>query len=100
MVIVGYYSKVRAGKVILQDSSGEEPAFTANLETLFNFMLEPYEKDPCYKAQWGRYPTVIRLAWNLDEFLSPMLRLLGEAHCRELAETKETRWGDGGGPHC
>jgi len=94
MKIVGYHSKIANGKVLLQDSSDEVPVLSTSLVKLFNFLLEPYDRDPNYKEQWGTYPTVVRLTWNLDEFLAPILRLLGERHCRELAGTKETRWQD------
>ncbi|MFC1871060.1 DNA polymerase [Chloroflexota bacterium] len=92
MKIVGYHSRIANSKVLLQDSSGEDPVLSTNLGNLFNFLLEPYDRDPNYQQQWGTHPIVVRLTWNLDEFIAPILRLLGEHHCRELAETKETRW--------
>jgi hypothetical protein len=93
MKIIGYHSRIANDKVLLQDSSSEA-VLSTDLEKLFNFLLEPYDRDPNYREQWGRDPIVVRLTWNLDEFLAPILRLLGERHCRELAETKETRWQD------
>jgi hypothetical protein len=93
MKIVGYCSRTVNGKVLIQAST-DETILSTSLEKLLGFLIEPYEDDPNYREQWGRYPTVIRLTWNLDEFVSPLLRLLGERHCRELAETKETRWQD------
>lgn len=78
MNIIGYHSRITNGKFLIQESSGET-VLSANLEKLFNFLLEPYD-----------YP--VRVVWTLDEFVAPMLHLLGGQHCLELAKNKVTRW--------
>ncbi len=91
MKIVGYFSRIANDKVLIQDSSSET-VLSTNLEKLFYFLLEDYDKDPNYKERFGDYPIVVRLTWNLDEFLAPLLYLLGEQSCNELAKTKQTTW--------
>jgi hypothetical protein len=93
MKIVGYHSAIKNNKIELSNSL-EEHIRSTELEKLFGFLLEPYDKDVNYREQWGHYPIVVRLSWNLDEFLAPLFRLLGRIHCGELAETKETRYRD------
>jgi hypothetical protein len=78
MKIVGYFSRIANNKILIQESSAET-VLSIDLGKLFNFLLEPYD-----------YP--IRLTWKLDEFVAPMLHLLGGQHCLELARNKVTRW--------
>lgn len=73
MRIIAYRTEMAEGKVLLSESTGEK-AHSNELDALFSFLLEPYEKS-------------IRVAWGLDTTVAPLLKLLGEKHCIRLHET-------------
>lgn len=80
--IVAYISKFNQGKVSLADSLGETRESTS-LKDLLDFLLEPfYDEDVPDKV-------VIKVTWDLDEFVAPIFRLLGRDKCQELAENQK-----------
>ena len=73
MRILAYKTWANDGRVVLLESTGEHE-HTNNLFTLFAFLLEPYEK-------------AMRVCWELDTTVAPILKLLGDRRCRRLHET-------------
>jgi hypothetical protein len=67
----GWVSKVVEEGIVLSDGSGSYEPSTNLIQLLHNLCDEDYE---------GR----IHFAWNLDEFIAPILRLFNEATVKEL----------------
>ena len=79
MRILAYKTQVNGNKLVLIESTGEY-VHTNNLAELLSFLLEPYEQ-------------TIRICWELDATVAPILRLLGERRCKRLyREHKCTLW--------
>jgi len=77
--IIAYRSLVNKGKVLLQESTGES-VHSNKLDELFGFVLEPQAA-----SDWPpQYDKCIRVAWELDSFVAPILKLLGEVKCHRL----------------
>lgn len=74
MRIVAYRSSNQDGKVLLEESGGQFE-LTGDPIKLFEFLLEDYS--PC-----------IKICWDLDSTVAPLLKLLGENACRKLRESK------------
>ena len=79
MRIIAYRTLTNNGKVQLLDSTGEEATKpTDDFNELLGFLLEPYER-------------TIRIAWELDATVAPILKLLGEERCGRLHRTHKCR---------
>ena len=78
MRIIAYRTQVNNGKVQLLESTEEENKPTDNFYALLGALLEPYEK-------------TIRVCWELDAIVAPILKLLGEERCGRLHRTHKCR---------
>jgi len=78
MRIIAYKTLVNNGKVQLLESTGEATKPTDDFNELLSFLLEPYER-------------TIRIAWELDATVAPILKLLGEERCGRLHRTHKCR---------
>jgi len=76
--IIAYRTLTNNGKVQLLESTGEATAFTDDFFLLFGALLEPYER-------------TIRVTWELDAIVAPLLKLLGEERCGRLHRTHKCR---------
>lgn len=82
MQIIAYRTQIKKGIVLLQESTGEK-CQSAKLTDLFAFLLEPQAP-----SDWGpQYDRCIRVTWELDVFVSPLLKLLGAVKCRRIHQT-------------
>jgi len=74
--VIGYTSEVKNNKVLITDSFGQK-IHSNNIEELLCFLLESLdEKDN---------RTHLKAAWNLDQFVAPLLKLIGQNNCKKLA---------------
>jgi len=78
MRIIAYQTQVNNSKVQLLESTGEATIFTNDFFLLFGTLLEPYER-------------TIRVTWELDATVAPLLKLLGEERCGRLHRTHKCR---------
>jgi len=78
MRIIAYRTLVNNGKVQLLESTGEATKPTDDFNELLGFLLEPYER-------------TIKIAWELDTTVAPILKLLGEERCGRLHRTHKCR---------
>jgi len=76
--IIAYRTLTLNGKVQLLESTGEATKLTDDFNMLLGFLLEPYEK-------------TIRVCWELDATVAPILKLLGEERCGKLHRTHKCR---------
>jgi len=81
--IVAYTTEVIGNEILIRDSEGEGVQ-SANVDILLNFLNEPYT-DREYFA--------IKVFWDLDSGLSPVLRKLGIPACKQLAGASHTYGG-------
>jgi len=70
MRIIAYKTFLRDNKVLLEESGGQF-VLSNDPSELFAFLLEPYENS-------------IRVCWELDTTVAPLLRLLGTKVCKSL----------------
>ena len=82
MRILAYKTQVNSGTVLLSESTGEYK-HSNDLIDLFSFLLEPQGNDD-WQPQHDR---CIRVSWELDATVAPLLKLLGERRCRKLHDT-------------
>jgi len=82
MIVVAYETRLTGNGVILIESSGDSVP-VANLNDVFSFMLEPQAPD-YWQPQHDR---CIRVAWELDAMVAPILKLLGPERCSRLLRT-------------
>ena len=78
MRIIAYQTQVNNDKVQLLESTEEATTFTDDFFPLLGALLEPYER-------------TIRVAWELDATVAPILKLLGEERCGRLHRTHKCR---------
>lgn len=78
--VIAYTTEVVGGEILIRDSEGESVK-SANPETLLNFLNEPYSDEETF---------AIKVFWDLDTGLAPVLRKLGISACRELASSEHT----------
>ncbi len=71
--VVAYVTDVKDDKVYIADSEGES-ILSSDVDELLNFLNEPYPEYLC-----------IKVFWDIDTALSPIIRLLGVTACKELA---------------
>jgi len=76
--IIAYKTLTNNSKVQLLESTGEVTIPTVDYNVLLSFLLEPYEKS-------------IRVAWDLDATVAPLLKLLGKERCGRLHRTHKCR---------
>ena len=76
--IVAYTTEVIGNEILIQDSEGESVQ-SSDVNTLISFLHEPF---PDYLA--------IKIFWDLDTSLAPILRKLGISACRKLASASHT----------
>jgi len=80
--ILAYRTSISKGKVLLEESTGYSLA-SNKLDDLFSVLLEPLGNSP-----WPpQYDRCIRVCWELDACVAPILKLLGEHRCRKLHQT-------------
>lgn len=73
MRIIAYSSHIQSKKVLIKESTGEF-VNSDKLDILFSFLCEPFQD-------------TLRICWNLDETVAPIIQLLGEQKARRLFET-------------
>lgn len=73
--IIAYTNQVIGHDIRIQDSEGNSVQ-SSDANELLQFLNEPFNDKSTF---------AIKVAWNLDEFIAPLLRKLGIAACRELA---------------
>ena len=78
MKIVAYETKLLPNKVAIYESTGDKVA-SKRLDELFSFLLEQY--DNC-----------IKVCWNLNETIAPLLKILGEKRCQNLHTAKKLHY--------
>lgn len=78
MRIIAYRTLTNNNKVQLLESTGEATEYTDDFNKLLSFLIEPYER-------------TIRVCWELDATVAPILKLLGEARCNRLHKTHKCR---------
>lgn len=71
--MIAYGSSILDHQVHLEDSLGNH-RISDNLQSLLNFLLEPY-------------PNQFRIAWDLEAFVAPILSLLAKEQLLKLYET-------------
>jgi len=83
MIVVAYQTRQTGnGARLFESSGGSTPV--ARLDKVFSFMLEPQAPD-----YWDpQHDRCIRVAWELDAMLAPILKLLGQERCRKLLRAK------------
>jgi len=74
MRIIAYTIEISDKKVLLTESTGEH-IHSNDFEELTNFLMEQYEE-------------TIKICWNLNETIAPLLKLMGERTCKRLHENK------------
>lgn len=74
MRIIAYQTEVNLGSVLLKESTGETRRSNEFYE-LACFLLEQYED-------------TIKVCWNLNETVAPILKTMGEKVCTRLAKNK------------
>lgn len=82
MRILAYRTQVNNNKVLLSESTGQYE-HSNELDKLLSFLLEPQGNDD-WQPQHDR---CIRVTWELDATVAPLLKLLGERHCTKLHDT-------------
>lgn len=78
--LVAYTTEVVGNEVLIRDSEGESVQSDNHL-ALLEFLNEPYS---------DRETFAIKVMWDLDTTLAPVLRKLGVNACRELASPTHT----------
>jgi len=75
--VIAYETEIRDGKLVLAESTGES-CRCKTLTEVFEFLFE-------------EYGSAMRVCWDLDATVSPILRMLGERSCRILKENLKLR---------
>jgi len=79
MRIIAYRTQTVDDKVLIEEGT-EDSRHSNDLRQLLAFLLEPFEE---------RH---IKVCWELDVMLAPILKLLGKALCVKLHENHQCRW--------
>lgn len=79
MRIMAYQTRTKDGQVLILESGGAS-LLSNDLDKLWSFLLEDY--GDCLK-----------ICWDLDATVAPLLRLLGRTACKGLKSTK--KWHEG-----
>ena len=72
MKIVGFDIETDEQGIRVRDSDGSEVK-SADIAELLDFLVRPYSE-------------VLMVVWDLDAFVAPLLKLMGEEFCRKLLE--------------
>jgi hypothetical protein len=83
--MIAYQSKVVDGKVLVDDSEGRS-IHSNNANELLQFLITDYS-DKANKV-WD-----VKVAFDLDVFITPILRILGVDACRALSSPEHTHNG-------
>jgi hypothetical protein len=75
MRIMAYQTKMEGGRVLILESGGAH-LLSDNLEEIWGFLLEDYGE-------------CLKVCWDLDGTVAPLLRLLGKTACRALRTSKK-----------
>ena len=78
MRIIAYQTQSIGSKIQLLESTGETSLATDNIYELLGGLLEPYED-------------TIKVCWELDATIAPILKLLGKERCSRLHRTHKCR---------
>lgn len=79
MRIVAYKTSLNGDQVLIEESTGEQVK-SDRLDTLLSFLLEQFdEKDEPVQT--------IKVCWNLNDTVAPILRLVGRERCQKLHDT-------------
>lgn len=78
--LIAYTTDVIGNEILIRDSEGESIQ-SSNVNELLEFLNEPYTDEVQFS---------IKVFWNLDEAIAPILRKLGIAACRQLASPEHT----------
>jgi len=79
MRIMAYQTKTEDGKVLILESGGAH-LLSNHLYEIWSFLLEDYGE-------------CLKICWDLDGTVAPLLRLLGRTACKGLQTTK--KWHEG-----
>ncbi len=79
MRIVAYQISIKDGKVLILESGGAH-LLSNHLHEIWSFLLEDYGE-------------CLKICWDLDATVAPLLRLLGKTACKGLQTTK--KWHEG-----
>lgn len=82
MRILAYRTSTNSSQVLLEEST-DERITSDQPATLFAFLLEPSGNDD-WQPQFDR---CIRVAWDLDATVAPILKLLGRTRCLKLMQS-------------
>jgi len=82
MRILAYRTSIDKGKVLLEESTGDYK-LSNDLDVLFSFILER-QGNSDWQPQFDR---CIRVCWDLDATVAPVLKLLGEKKCIRVSQT-------------
>lgn len=82
MRIVAYQTQIVDKKLVILESTGEK-LYTDLISDAFMFLLEPQGN-----SYWPpQYDRCIRVCWELDATVAPILKGLGEDRCKKLNKT-------------
>lgn len=84
MRIVAYSTEIIDSKILLSESTGDS-IYTTSLEDIGAFLLESYSGS-YWQPQFDR---CIRVCWNLNATVAPIIRLIGRDRATKLHETKK-----------
>lgn len=87
MRILAYRTSISDSKVLIEESTGSF-RHSNDLRQLFAFLLEEQGND-YWQPQFDR---CIRVCWELDATVAPILKLLGKELCINLHKTHKCRW--------
>lgn len=80
--VIGYQSKAIGNEVLVEDSQGQSVQ-SSNPDELLSFISKDYSDKP--NKIWD-----LKMAFDLDVFITPILKMLGVTACRELANDKHS----------
>ena len=81
--VIAYTTQTIGNEVLIEDSEGEYIQ-SANVNKLLAFLNEPYTDNETF---------AIKVFWDLDESIAPILRKLDVSACKELASPTHTHNG-------
>lgn len=71
MRIIAYQTKIKDNQLVIRESTGDSVK-TTKLDNIMSFLMEPYED-------------TVRVFWDLDLGVAPLLRLFGRTICERLS---------------
>ena len=82
MRVLAYQTSLANGKVLLEESTGQK-VVSSEPDVLFAFLLEP-QGNSAWAPQFDR---CLRVCWDLDAAVAPILKLIGKSACIKLHQT-------------